>query len=279
MKERAWWVGAFCFSFLTLAFFCPGYSERKEVLSAWALAPVIIDGSDEEWGEAAVCFEKKYRVNYGFRNDEKNLYILFQFNDVSYLSSIAETGMTVWLSPEKGKKDYGIRFLKKSVPTETFLNILSQQRRAIPEEEKEQLKQKAFHPIHIVQVIHQKDSPLRLVSNEEHPPARFRSMSTADRVTYEFIFPFPVGKNLDLPSGARGGQIIHVGFEWGGLTEEMKKERLKRLQEKAEQQGAPDARIEEVLRRERTLDTEFNVPSNYFKKYAFWVSVQLARKG
>lgn len=273
-------AGGFLLWFFMMAIFCPGNSGRNEVLSSWSSTPVIVNGVEEEWEQADVCFEKKYAIIYGFKNDENNLYILFQFKDLRYLSSIDKTGMVIWLSAENSKKkDCGIRFLKKKIPAETYLHILTEQGKAPGEEEKEKIRREPFHPLFIIQFLHKTDNSSGVVDDQAYLPARFRETSTDERVTYEFGIPFPGEKNLAICPVLAPGQILHVGFEWGGLTEEMKKERLRRLQEKAEQQGAPDARIEEVLRRERTLDTEFNVPSSYLKKYTFWVRVRLAREG
>jgi len=280
MREKATFASAFLLCFLIIPISCLGFSEREGVLSTWPASPIIIDGLDEEWAEEVVCFENKYKVKYGFKNDENNLYILFKFNDLSYLSSIDNTGMIIWLSSEKEKKkDYGIRFLRKKVPTETFLYLLDQQRGAIPEEDKEQIRKKPFHFVYSIQVIRKKESSSEIVKNQESLHAHFRCISAKERVTYEFVIPFKMEGDFASRTGIKPGQIMNVNFEWGGLTEEMKKERIKRIQEKAEQQGAPEARIEEDLRRERALDTDVNKPSSDFKKYAFWVKVRLAMQG
>lgn len=280
MRKKATFANVLFLCIFMTSISCLGFSEKKEILSIWPASPLIINGSDEEWGEESVCFEKKYKVNYAFQNDENYLYILFKFNDISYLSSIDNTGMIIWFDPEKEKKkDYGITFLKKKVPTETFLYLLEQQRGAIPEEDKEQLRKKPSHFIYYTQVINKKESSSEVVENKEPLHALFRSTSTREEVTHEFVIPFKSEGDFAASTGIKPGQVINVGFEWGGLTEEVKNERIKKIRERAERQDAPDARIEQELRRERTLDTDFNKPSSNLKKYAFWVKVRLAVKG
>jgi len=266
--------------FCILAFIsCIGFSETKEILSTWPAAPLKINGSNEEWGKEAIYFEKKIKVNYAFQNDENNLYILFKFSDPTYLSSIEKTGMTIWLDTEKmKKKDYGITFIKKAVPTETLLSLLEQKRGAIPEEDKAQMRKKPYHFIYYTQVINKNASSSELAENKESPRALFMSASAKEEVVYEFLIPLKSAQDFASNGGIKPGQIIKVGFEWGGLTEEMKMGRIRKIQEMAEKKSGPDARIEEDYRRERVLDTDFNKPSSTPKKYTLWVDVRLAMK-
>lgn len=279
MRREAAFTSVFFLCVLLASISCPAFSEEKEILSIWSASPLKINGSDEEWGEAAICFEKKFKVDYAFQNDENNLYVLFKFNDLSYLSSIDDAGMTIWFSIEKKKKkDYGITFIKKKVPTETFLSFLGQQRAALPEEDKERLRKKPFHFIYLTRIIDKKASSPEVVENRESPSPLFVSASAKEKVIYEFIIPLKSERGFAAAKGIKSGQVIKVGFEWGGLTEEMKKERIKKIQEMAEKQGSPDARIEDDLRRDRVLDTDFNKSGSDPKKYAFWVDVRLAKK-
>ncbi len=216
MGEKAIRSGGFFLGFLLIAILSPALSEKKEVFSSWAASSAAIDGSDEEWNQEVVCIEKKYKVNYGFKNDENNLYILFKFNDLSYLSSINNTGMIIWLSPEKEKKkDYGLRFLRKNVPTETFLYLLTQQRGAIPDKDKEQIRKKPFHFVYSIEIICKKQGFPGVVVNQESYPAHFRGASTDEQVTYEFVIPLEMEGDRDILQRTKPGQAVNVGFEWG----------------------------------------------------------------
>jgi hypothetical protein len=279
MGKMANFLSVFFLWILIASISYAGISEAKEILSVWPASPLKINGSDEEWGKEAVYFEKKIKVNYAFQNDENNLYILFKFNDPSYLSSIDKTGITIWFDKEKRKKkDCGITFLKKKIPTEIFLSLLEQQRGAITEEDREQLSKEPYHFIYQKQVINKKASSSKIVENRESPPALFMSTSTKEEVVYEFVIPMESDGDFAANTGLKPGQVIKVGFEWGGLTEEMKRERIKKIEEMTEKKGIPEARIEQTLRMERVLDTDFNKSSQEPKKYALWVDVRLAMK-
>ncbi len=110
--------------FMVLALCISGFSKEKKVEGIWASIPVIIDGSNSEWINGPFIFEKKVKVDYAFRNDSENLYVLFIFKDTKYLSSIDQTGMTLWLNTEgKKKKDYGIKFQRKIVSAEDYISF------------------------------------------------------------------------------------------------------------------------------------------------------------
>ena len=97
MKKQVF-LKTFLLFFLILALSLTGFSKSKKIASNWVVFPLTIDGSYDEWGDDALNFEKKVGVNYAFRNDAENLFILFIFKDPKYLSSISATGMTLWFN-------------------------------------------------------------------------------------------------------------------------------------------------------------------------------------
>src|SRR4030067_363812 len=86
------------------------------VQSIWTASPPQIDGQGEEWVEDAVAFEKSVGVDYAFRNDGRSVYVLFIFKNPKFLSSIDMTGITLYAgTSRKKRKDWGVRFVKKTV--------------------------------------------------------------------------------------------------------------------------------------------------------------------
>jgi len=77
--------------FLILTLSLSGFSKEKTITSNWVTAPLAIDGSCDEWEDDALNFEKKVSVEYAFKNDAENFYIIFIFKDPRYLSSINAT--------------------------------------------------------------------------------------------------------------------------------------------------------------------------------------------
>jgi hypothetical protein len=89
-------------------------AKEKSVESKWAVSPLTIDGLVSDWEGSPLNVENKVKTEYAFRNDADNLYVLFKFNDLKYLSSIEITGMTLWIDTAgKKNKDLGVQFTKK----------------------------------------------------------------------------------------------------------------------------------------------------------------------
>ena len=77
----------------------PALFGAKVIQSAWAAMPLQIDGSNADWEGAEFTEYKATKVDYAFRNDAENLYALFIFKSPrEFMSSIRDTGMTVWLN-------------------------------------------------------------------------------------------------------------------------------------------------------------------------------------
>ncbi len=91
-----------------------------------------------------------------------------------------------------------------------------------------------------------------------------------------FEFAIPLKRMMEQTSGAEiePGKRVKVGFEWGGMTEEMKAE-VKRRSAALERTRSPssDPMAGGVV--------GSSVPMGLLsgpKKYSFWVDVQLAKK-
>ena len=80
-----------CFGILVLC--APGFS--KEVQSVWAATPVSIDGLSDEWTGGTMAKFKSAKIDYAFRNDNENLYVVFIFKEPR--SRSAQSGLTgIW---------------------------------------------------------------------------------------------------------------------------------------------------------------------------------------
>ena len=168
-----------------------GLSKEKKVASNWTPGPLNIDGSSVEWGSDVLNTEKKVSVEYAFRNDAENLFVLFIFKDPKYLSTINTSGMTLWFNTEgKKKKKYGITFVKQRVPAEAFISILEKQKGALSEEEKNNIRVNPYYFLHNAKVINKKSkSATQSAGGREAELAVFRSMRQQKTVVYEFGIP------------------------------------------------------------------------------------------
>jgi hypothetical protein len=109
--------------------FIVGVAKDKVVTSTWCPAPLRIDGTSAEWQQVPMTFEKKVQVDYAFMNDTEYLYFLYIFKDPQYLSSINQTGMTVYFNAAgKKKRDYGINFIQKRISAQEYIVMLEKQK-------------------------------------------------------------------------------------------------------------------------------------------------------
>jgi len=240
--------------------------------------PPIIDGSYDEWRDDVFNFEKKVSVDYAFKNDAENFYIIFIFKDPRYLSSINATGMTLWFNNEgKKKKNYGITFIKKQVSADAFISILEQQKGPLSEEEKINLRANPYYFLHNTKVISKKKESVSQASDSrEIRQAVFRSMKQEKMIVYEFAIPLKNMTEQASGIGTEPGKLIKVGFEWGGLTKEMKEARIRKLAdtggspERADMPGGSWSKGSSYGRGTSGL-------SQSAKKYSFWVDVQIGQ--
>ncbi len=267
-------VKIFLSVFIILALSLTGFSSVKIINSTRLSSPLNIDGSPDDWGEVALNFEKKVRVDYAFKNDGENLFVLFIFKDPKYLSSVNATGLTLWFNTEgKKKKNYGITFLKNRISADFYISYLEKQKGSLSEDEKRKILEHRFYTFYDAVVMNKKsESPSQPSDSKEKTPVLFRSKNQNKMVVYEFVIPLKRPTESAPGIGIEPGKIIKIGFEWGGMTEEMRKRMLQR--QAGSERGASGAA--DSWYRDGTKGT---VPtsSRAAKKYSFWVDVQLAQ--
>lgn len=261
---------------LTLSF--PGSSKEKTIVSNWTAASLNIDGSYDEWGDDVLNSEKKVSVDYAFRNDGETLFILFIFKDPKYLSTINATGMTIWFNTEgKKKKKYGINFIKTRVSPDVFISVLEQQKGALSEAEKANVRKNPYYFLHNAKVINKDSkSESQEAHNIEIKPAIFRSMGQNKMIAYEFAVPLRRVMENAPGIGTEPGKIIKVGFEWGGMTKEMIEAIAKRRADAALRSERPN-RSGGSWSKGGSPGSARPGGGRNTKKYSFWVDVQLAK--
>ena len=274
-------IYSFLLCFAILALCAPGISKVKTIESTWAATPVNIDGLNTDWEGDSLTLNKKTKVDYAFRNDSDNLYVLFMFKEPrKFMSTINYTGMTLWLNTEgKKKKYYGIKFSTKMVSADNYISIIEKIAGPLPEEKKKEIKSKPTYRVFHNEVIDKKGKPASIATGPSAP--LFNSGGREIR-TYEFRIPLKRDEGQPVGIGTEPGKIIKIGFEWGGLTKELRKARLA-----GQIEGGTTGRSQSgvgSLKGERragaggsSLDSLKSVRRGA-KKYSFWADVKLAEK-
>ena len=123
-------------------------SEDLPAASRWASSPVLVDGSGEEWQADARLSPAETPVDVAFRNDVRNLYVLFEFREPIALSTIGSTGLAVHrIAPKSGERLGGTRLFVRAVAADRFVELLERQGRLLSDRDKIEIRTKAFYPV------------------------------------------------------------------------------------------------------------------------------------
>ncbi|MBS3819203.1 hypothetical protein KGY73_06835 [bacterium] len=255
-----------------------GHGDEKAVKSYWASSPLKIDGSYMDWSGASMKFEKSVMVDYAFMNDANNLYVLFIFKDKKYLSSIGQTGITIWINNQGKKKEkYGIKFMKEKIKPDKFISMYENQKGPLPEEKKKKMRKKPFYLVNKVNVINKKS---KSKSSEKYfKPAVYRDKKQGNMYVYEFAIPLERVAEVAPGVGAQPGEKVKVGFEWGGMTKEMKAALMKRRAMASTQAKASKRTGDPTKTHSRQgSGGPGDFKEGRAKKYSFWMDLKLAQK-
>jgi len=272
----------FLISLLILSISFAATAKNTAVTSKWTNVPIKIDGSTYDWAGNSFTFEKKAQIDYAFRNDSDYVYILFIFKDPKYLSSIRASGMTIYFNTEgKNKQDHGITFLSKRIPADQFIALIEQDQGPMSEERKTQMLKTPYYNIQNYKIINEKSKSFSPdTESSEIKNAVFRIASQEKTVVYEFAIPLEKQSDLDPGIGTEAGKSIKIGFEWGGMTKEMREARMKQLGEQSTRTTATKAGefTDERSGGRASSSSMASMRRRIPKKYSFWVDLQLAQK-
>lgn len=268
----------FILAFVVTAFAATGYAADKKYEAKWTAAPITLDASDAEWQDAPYNEEGRFELNYAFKNDSKYLYVLVKFNTPQFLSTIQYGGMTMFLDGQGNKKkDYNIRFLRKQVTADEFIAILEKQKGALSEEDKQKVRLNPQYLHHAAEVTNKKakgDPPDKV---EGEGTATFRVQQTQQRgLIWELAIPLERLSAWSPGVNTTPGQLIKVGFEWGGASEEWKEAQLKGAAGRDTQARAGRATGSATQERGAGGGLSGSMARYRPKKYSFWVDVQLS---
>lgn len=200
-------------------------AKAAPVQSRWQKSPLKIDGDISDWLAPSFRTEKQVQVEYAFGNDGENLYLIFVFKEQKYLSSLAQTGLTIWFNDQgKTRKKLGLRFEKKTLSSAELIAVMEKKSGPLAEEKKKEMLAKPAYVVNqFVAVNGGNDDQTDLVF-QQPPLPEFTTLSASGRLAFEFRIPIGPGNRLNLAPG----KTVMVGFDWGGSTKEMRRALLQR---------------------------------------------------
>ena len=266
---------------MVLALTIVGIAKDKVVSSNWTAAPLNVDGLQNDWTDDVLNSEKKVAVDYAFRNDAKNLYVLFIIKNRKYLSTIGATGLNVWLSEEgKKSKKYGINFRAKQITADEYIALLQEKVGSeMPEERKTQIRSIPNYIVYDYKVINEEGDAAKPSEDLKFRPALFRTKGQQEAVVYELSIPLERVHALAPGVGVEPGKSVKIGFHWGGWTKELKEAQASRIGQRGTQARADSAT---GLKGERRTGSGSSASLTAMrratpKEYSFWVMVNLAQ--
>ncbi|MCP2520015.1 hypothetical protein NLD30_06160 [SCandidatus Aminicenantes bacterium Aminicenantia_JdfR_composite] len=267
----------FIFTSIFFIFTISGLCKIEKIESQWASSPPKIDGIVNEWSDVTFGFDKKKEINFAFKNDSSYLYAILIFKNPKFLSSIDQTGITLWFNPEgKKKKNFGVKFKMERLTAEEFISLLERTKGPLPEEKKQEIKANPYYFVYKSELIQKKKkkSTFPMKSIEFGKPI-FRFTRLKRERVYEFKIPFELIPNIEM------SQNLIVGFEWGGMTKEMKAQIMKMRAEmstRARERAASMKTFETRDSREEGIGMGSMPFRRTVKKYSFWINLKLAQE-
>ncbi len=259
-----------------------GFSKDKSVESKWAAQPPTIDGLDDDWKEIVLTSEKKVKVDYAIRNNAQNLYVLFVFKDPKYLSTINATGFTLYFNTEgKKKKDHAFHFIRKQVGPDELIAYLERRGEALTEEQRQAIYAK---PAFIVYMAERVEKKGKEISKATQSPGTLKpgfKISRKDKeIIYEFRVPLAKSEISPLGIGAEPGHTVKIGFEWGGITDKMRKAMGAKARAESGRGIDRESRSGSVIvsgRGQSSAPKPGKSSRGTPKKHSFWIDVKLAQ--
>jgi hypothetical protein len=276
---------------VSLALLSPAFAKDKVVVqSKWTAAPVQVDGNSSDWAPEDMIANKDFNLSYGFKNDANFLYVLLIFDlkeagkgrfENKYMSTIGLTGLTLWLNAEdKEKKTGGLRFYRKQASSDHLILELEKQGQMLTDQQKKDIRSKPSHTLFVCDVINNKGQAV------PHPgtSGTFRTAKAEKSMVFEYIVPLALLQDAASPSKWDPALPLKVGFEWGGMTDEMKRNYAGRVADQGVVARAGESSLEAQVKGGEGAD--FNAPESSLgasmrglpKKYNFWIDLKFAAK-
>lgn len=206
-----------------------GPAGAQAIESLWQSDPMTIDGVAQEWETSEPVFDDGSKVQYALRNDGRNLYIIMVFraregqgrSAIYPKSTLDYTGMRIFFTTgAKKSKDYGILFQKKEYTADALIASMEKRGQTVSEAQKAEIRKKDKHVVFTEEVIKPKKAAAPSGGADDSDTPMFRATEKGGLAVHEFRIPLNRVPELG-GVNAQPGQEILIGFEWGGMTQQI----------------------------------------------------------
>jgi hypothetical protein len=197
----------------------PASAKDTVVESVWAALPLTIDGAIQDWNDVTPVTDKASTAKYALKNDGQNLYIVMVLGDEIARSTIMYTGMKIYVTAGPKKvKDTGLLFMQKQLTPDELIVSLEKKGEVLTEERKAEIRKQKSYTVFVEEPLAAKKGAAAPATEAKPEPALFRSTMRGQAAIYEFKIPLS-----RIGADAQPGNAVKVGFEWGGMTNEIMK--------------------------------------------------------
>lgn len=195
------------------------------LLAALPLLPqsliVKIDGQADDWMPLALSRDARSGAEYAFRNDGRNLYVIFIVKDPKARESLDSTGLVLLAERGRARKlERGVLFLERQVPAESYIGWQESQGLFLTEPEKAKVRDMVQHDLCLTFAVGVRGSvhgPLRRLDRENDPPS-FAAAESPEGITYELKIPLAEPTVVPGGLGLAPGETARISFNWGGAA-------------------------------------------------------------
>ena len=200
------------------------------------------------------------------------------------MSSIDFSGLTLWTNPEgKEKKNYGLHFYRKQVTADQLIQEMEKQGQTFTIENKQAIKSKPSYTIFACDIVNKKGEA---VPSPGTSSATFRTSKVQNEIIFEYQLPVALLQDPALTIQWDMAQPLKLGFEWGGMTAEMKQALAARVGGRGATAGAAATSLEGQISGGHEGGGDFRAPESSLadsrrgipKKYDFWIDLKIAAK-
>ena len=207
--------------------------NTQKVQTNWSAEPVQVDGEMTGWDGITLTYFEDVGAQLGLCNDNENLYILFRFSNQAWVRAIRMGGVTLWLDNSgKNKKDFGIRYTGGPSLSELQKMRTSSGggfRETLTPEQQQRLLETEKSTADQITLIDKKSNQEITTRADGSGGAAACFAFPQGVYTYEFSIPLQKSSVFGCALGAQPGQIICLGFEWGGMSKEDRQKMMGRI--------------------------------------------------
>jgi hypothetical protein len=261
------------------------FPAEKAVQSQWSTAPIRVDGVSQDWEGAVLLTDKGSKAEYSLKNDGEFLYILFLFKSPTSLSTYEVSGMKVYYSlAGKKAKGTGFHFIKKSLSADELIANIEKGGEVLTAEKKTEIRKQKGYMTYVGVPVDVNKAPGQAAVEPDEPPT-FRDKLSPQLSVVEFRIP--LAGLVEAGQAAAAGMALKLGFEWGGMTAEMRSAYMARAADAGSQaRGAGGGDLASQVSGDYEGGGEGGMggamggrPDPRTRKHAFWIDVKLAPRG